>query len=108
MMQRLWRGANDTALRCRPAAAAPPFAQPPTSASSDKDWMFCPISGYLMELDPMRGVAHCPMTGYQKSLDGALQSSRCPWHLAGQRVATFLGLHWLLAFMGAIWPCLCL
>lgn len=46
--------------------------QPSTSTSSSKDWMFCPISGYLLELDPVRGVAHCPMTGYHKSLDGGL------------------------------------
>lgn len=39
-----------------------------TSGSGSKDWMFCPLSGYMLELDPARGVAHCPMTGYQKSL----------------------------------------
>lgn len=33
--------------------------------------MFCPLSGYMLELDPTRGVAHCPMTGYHKSLEGA-------------------------------------
>ncbi len=32
--------------------------------------MFCPLSGYMLELDPVRGMAHCPMTGYSKSLQG--------------------------------------
>jgi hypothetical protein len=42
--------------------------------------MFCPLSGYLLELDPVRGVAHCPMTGYQKSLDGARPWLATPAH----------------------------
>ncbi|KAI8465103.1 MAG: DNA-directed RNA polymerase I subunit [Monoraphidium minutum] len=49
------------------------MASEQASTSASKDWMFCPISGYLLELDPVRGVAHCPMTGYQKSL-GELSS----------------------------------
>ncbi|KAG2493678.1 hypothetical protein HYH03_008192 [Edaphochlamys debaryana] len=36
--------------------------------SSDKEWMFCPTSGYLLSLDPKRQVAACPVSGYQRSL----------------------------------------
>lgn len=38
--------------------------------SSDKDWMFCPTSGYLLHLDPKRQVAACPVSGYERSLAG--------------------------------------
>lgn len=36
--------------------------------------MFCPYSGYMMQFDPVRGVAFCPQTGYTKQLAGA---ARC-------------------------------
>ncbi|GLC46129.1 hypothetical protein PLESTB_001193100 [Pleodorina starrii] len=36
--------------------------------SSDKDWMFCPKSGYLLNLDPKRQVAACNVSGYERSL----------------------------------------
>jgi hypothetical protein len=32
--------------------------------------MFCPYSGYMLEFDSVRGVAHCPQTGYTKKLEG--------------------------------------
>ncbi|GIL73690.1 hypothetical protein Vretimale_5426 [Volvox reticuliferus] len=37
--------------------------------SSDKDWMFCPKSGYLLTLDPDRRIATCKVSGYQRSLE---------------------------------------
>ena len=52
---------------CNPFLFPPFLLQASTSASAN-DWMFCPLSGYMLELDPVRGVAHCLMTGYQKSL----------------------------------------
>ena len=46
--------------------------QPLTTTPQDpgKEWMFCPTSGYMLQLDPVKGIARCPMTGYEKSLEG--------------------------------------
>jgi DNA-directed RNA polymerase I subunit RPA12 len=41
-----------------------------TPQDPGKEWMFCPTSGYMLQLDPVKGVARCPMTGYEKSLEG--------------------------------------
>eukprot|EP00877_Chromochloris_zofingiensis_P002149 jgi/Chrzof1/11935/Cz06g15070.t1 len=38
-------------------------------STAPKDWMFDPLSGYLLTLDPVKGVANCSLTGYQRSLD---------------------------------------
>eukprot|EP00882_Tetradesmus_deserticola_P023080 GHRQ01025112.1.p1 GENE.GHRQ01025112.1~~GHRQ01025112.1.p1 ORF type:complete len:167 (+),score=28.38 GHRQ01025112.1:142-642(+) len=39
-------------------------------AQADQNsWMFCPYSGYMLEFDAVRGVAHCPQTGYTKQLE---------------------------------------
>jgi len=40
-----------------------------SEGNAGKDWMFCPTSGQLLQLDPVRGVAFCPATGYTKSLE---------------------------------------
>ena len=37
---------------------------------TDKDWMFCPTSGFLLHLDPKRQVAACAVSGYERSLEG--------------------------------------
>lgn len=39
--------------------------------AASRDWMFCPQSGYLLQLDAAQGRAHCPMSGYSKQLSGA-------------------------------------
>jgi len=39
--------------------------------------MYDPKSGQMLELDPVRGVAHCPVTGYHKSLEGEQRSHVC-------------------------------
>jgi hypothetical protein len=41
------------------------------AASADRDWMFCPATGALMELDAARNVAWCPVSGHEQDLDGA-------------------------------------
>ncbi|KAF8064481.1 CYCT1-1 [Scenedesmus sp. PABB004] len=50
-----------------PPAVAARRHKPATMA--DNSWMFCPISGYMLEFDAVRGVAHCPQTGYTKRLE---------------------------------------
>lgn len=46
-----------------PAAAAAAMA-------TNKDWMFCPTSGYLLHLDTRQGAAVCEVSGYRKQLAG--------------------------------------
>ena len=41
--------------------------------------MFCPTSGYMLQLDAREGVARCPMTGYTKSLEGVCVCVRGAW-----------------------------
>lgn len=36
-----------------------------------KDWMFDPISGYLLDLDSNNGLATCGVSGYKQGLHGA-------------------------------------
>ena len=36
-----------------------------------KDWMFCPRSGYMLDLDGNKGVASCAVSGYKQDLQGA-------------------------------------
>eukprot|EP00878_Enallax_costatus_P003717 GHUV01003933.1.p1 GENE.GHUV01003933.1~~GHUV01003933.1.p1 ORF type:complete len:124 (+),score=17.01 GHUV01003933.1:201-572(+) len=35
----------------------------------NNEWMFCPLSGYLLEFDPVKGVAHCPQSGFSRRLE---------------------------------------
>jgi DNA-directed RNA polymerase I subunit RPA12 len=37
--------------------------------AENNEWMFCPLSGYLMVFDPAKGVAHCPQTGHMAPLE---------------------------------------
>jgi hypothetical protein len=48
----------------------------PQSGREDLGWMFCPYSGYMLEFDPVRGVATCPQSGYTKKLEGAFAGLR--------------------------------
>lgn len=43
------------------------------SGREDLGWMFCPYSGFMLEFDPVRGVATCKQSGYTKKLEGALR-----------------------------------
>ncbi|GAX73936.1 hypothetical protein CEUSTIGMA_g1386.t1 [Chlamydomonas eustigma] len=36
--------------------------------SVSKDWMFCPRSGYLLDLDASNGTATCSVSGYKQGL----------------------------------------
>jgi hypothetical protein len=42
------------------------------SGREDLGWMFCPYSGYMLEFDPIKGVATCPQSGYSRRLEGAI------------------------------------
>lgn len=60
-------------LRCVPSHAATTMGSsepPPPKPSASKDWMFCPRSGYLLDLDADVGVATCSVSGYKVDLDG--------------------------------------
>jgi hypothetical protein len=37
--------------------------------------MFCPYSGYMLQFDPVKGIATCPQSGYTRRLEGAGGSS---------------------------------
>ena len=47
----------------------PPPPPPPTAAGS-RDWLFCPATGALLELDAGRGVAWSPVTSFERDLKG--------------------------------------
>lgn len=52
------------------------------STSRNKDWMFCPYTGAMLELDAVKNVAHCQVSGYSIGLDGAPQQAPAqldPW-----------------------------
>jgi hypothetical protein len=56
-------------------AAAPPAADVRCDVmqnfgDEDCSWMFCPLSGALLQFDTVKGVAFCKCSGYQQSLDG--------------------------------------
>ena len=38
--------------------------------ASDRDWMFCPTTGALLQLDDVTGEATCPLSGWKRSLEG--------------------------------------
>ena len=50
------------------------------SAASDavrsRDWMFCPVTGALLELDAERGVAWSPVSGFERRLEGKLDLNK--------------------------------
>jgi hypothetical protein len=37
---------------------------------SSRDWMFCPLTGQLLDFDAARNIALCPLSGQEKSLAG--------------------------------------
>ena len=52
------------------------------SSSRNKDWMFCPYTGAMLELDAVKNVAHCQVSGYSIGLDGVPQQAPAqldPW-----------------------------
>lgn len=70
--RRLW-----TRGRCRPptprvhvfpVTAAHQIAPPLTMAASNRDWMFCPVTGALLDLDAARGVAWSPASSFERPL----------------------------------------
>lgn len=39
-----------------------------TTTNNSRDWMFCPLSGYLLEVQPAQGVAVCRASGFSRNL----------------------------------------
>jgi hypothetical protein len=39
-----------------------------TSAVAARDWMFCPLSGSLLEMRPGQGAAVCDASGFSRNL----------------------------------------
>lgn len=52
------------------AAAAGAASNVSTDAVRSRDWMFCPVTGALLELDAERGVAWSPVSGFERRLEG--------------------------------------
>jgi len=42
---------------------------------SSRDFLFCPLTGTLLELDAASGLAKCPVCKWTKSLAGMLSRS---------------------------------
>lgn len=42
------------------------------SKATNKDWMFCPYTGSLLQLDAVKNVASSQLSGYAVSLNGRL------------------------------------
>lgn len=40
----------------------------PSSTSANRDWLFCPVTGALLDLDAHRGVAWAPTTSFERPL----------------------------------------
>lgn len=40
-----------------------------SGAASGRDWMFCPTSGYLLEVRPAQGAAVCEASGFARDLN---------------------------------------
>ena len=62
--------ATTTAAAVANAAAANPSPPPSADAVLSRDWMFCPVTGALLELDAERGVAWSPVSGFERQLEG--------------------------------------
>lgn len=39
-------------------------------STSGRDWMFCPRTGTLLEIDTVNNTAVCPLCDFKRSLDG--------------------------------------
>lgn len=39
------------------------------TTSTNKDWMFCPLTGVMLEVDPIKGTAYSPYTDYKLNLE---------------------------------------
>lgn len=39
-----------------------------SSTSANRDWLFCPVTGALLDLDAHRGVAWAPTTSFERPL----------------------------------------
>ena len=64
---------NNNTSRCPPnlcVETGGPGAPPPTHAmaASNRDWMFCPVTGALLDLDAGRGVAWSPASSFERPL----------------------------------------
>ena len=70
--------ANDASTAA--AAAANVLPPPPSDAVRSRDWMFCPVTGALLELDAERGVAWSPISGFERRLEGNLKSKERERH----------------------------
>ena len=64
--------ANDasTAAAAANVAAANVSSTAASDAVRSRDWMFCPVTGALLELDAERGVAWSPVSGFERRLEG--------------------------------------
>ena len=55
-------------------AAAAANVSTAADAVRSRDWMFCPVTGALLELDAERGVAWSPVSGFERRLEGDFES----------------------------------
>lgn len=58
------------------AAAAAAAASTNDDAVRSRDWMFCPVTGALLELDAERDVAWSPVSGFERKLEGMIRMER--------------------------------
>jgi len=69
--------ANDASTAAAAANAAnAPSPAPITDAVRSRDWMFCPVTGALLELDAERGVAWSPVSGFERQLEGEIDTEK--------------------------------
>ena len=62
-----------TAAAANVAAAVAGNVSTASDAVRSRDWMFCPVTGALLELDAERGVAWSPVSGFERRLEGNLE-----------------------------------
>ena len=44
------------------------MASTPLPAAANRDWLFCPVTGALLDVDAHRGVAWSPATSFERPL----------------------------------------
>lgn len=61
---------NDAVTAAAAAGNVAANAAAAADAVRSRDWMFCPVTGALLELDAERGVAWSPVSGFERQLEG--------------------------------------
>lgn len=61
-----------------------------TDKVSNKDWMFCPYTGSLLQLDAVKNIASSQLSGYSISLDGMLHMQTIDTCIILTKVASFI------------------